>query len=570
MPAKAFPIPFNNPKNPYDAIVVGGGHNGLVTACYLQAQGLRTLVLEARSLVGGACVTEEVFPGYRVSTTSYVCSLLRPKIIEDLELFRFGLDFIERDPSSFSPFPDGRYLLFWADRNKTLKEIAKFSKKDAACYGEYETLLERLARFVEPLLMNPPPNPLSNSVEDLLQLAKLGLKARHLKNDVYEKVRILSMSVLDFLNRWFESEQLKTTLATDGIIGAFAAPSTPGTAYVLLHHVMGETFGRRGVWAYVRGGMGGITQALAKSFEAKGGVIQTGAPVKQILVKNHIATGVVLEDGTEISSKLVVSNADPKRTFLKLLTPSDLDPTFRTQVENIRYRSAVYKLNLALSGVPSWKALPNKNGAPGPQHRGTVHISPTLDYLEKAFEDAKQGRPSEAPVLECTMASVLDASLAPAGKHLMSVFVQYAPYDLASGRQWSTEGQLFANRCIDTIEEYAPGFKNTVEGVHFLTPVDLERQYGLTGGNIFHGEMSLDQLFFMRPLPQYARYRTPIGNLYMCGSGTHPGGGVMGACGYNAAHEILKDYKKLRWKKKPSSLAEVPSESSAPSGFQLH
>ena len=529
-----------NQKNQYDVIVIGGGHNGLVAASYLQRSGLRTLVLEKRNQVGGACVTEEVFPGYRVSTTSYVCSLLRPKIIQDLELERYGLELLERDPSSFTPFPDNRYLMFWNDQKKSCEEIAKFSKKDAKIFPHYEEMLKQLASFVEPILLMTPPDPLSHRFGDFLKIAQLGLKARGLKGNLYEKVRILSQSARDFLDNWFESDELKATLATDGIIGAFASPDTPGTAYVLLHHVMGETFGKKGVWAYVRGGMGGIAQSMAKYFQSHGGEIRVSQTVDKIIIKNKKAVGVALASGEEIYAKRIVSNADPHRTFVQMLDPSDCDSEFLERVKKIRYKSATFKLNMALNGVPNWKALPSQDGKPGAQHQGTMHISPTLDYIEKAYQDAREGRVSESPVLECTMASVVDDTVAPPGKHLMSVFVQYAPYELKNGKWDEETKKKFADRCIQIIDDYAPGFKSSVENVHTLSPVDLETEYGMTGGNIFHGEMSLDQLFFMRPVPEVARYKTPIPGLYMCGSGTHPGGGVMGACGHNAAHEILK------------------------------
>jgi len=530
-------------QSSFDAIIIGGGHNGLITAGYLQKSGLNTLVLESRSMVGGACVTEEVFPGYHVSTTSYVCSLLRPKIIKELELEKHGLSFIERSPSSFTPYEDDRYLIFWGDKKKTCEEIAKFSKKDAENYLKYEETLSRLAEFVEPILMMTPPDPLSNNLGSLLDVLKLGLKARGLEEDLYNKLRILSQSATDYLDRWFESDQLKSTLSTDGIIGAFASPSTPGTAYVLLHHVMGETFGKKGVWAYVKGGMGQITQSMVRSFESKGGTIHTQSPVKKIIVKDGSAVGVALKSGQEFYAPTVISSADPKKTFLNLVDSSALESSFLDKVKQIRYRSATFKLNLALNGVPNWKALPH-SGSAGLHHRGTMHVSPSVSYIEKAFQDTQAGKMSEQPVLECTMASVLDPSIAPEGKHIMSIFAQYAPYELKNGT-WNNETKKeFANRCYSQIEKFAPGFKNLIEHEHLLSPKDLEDEYGLTGGNVFHGEMTLDQLFFMRPLPECARYRTPVKNLYLCGSGTHPGGGVMGACGHNAAREILKDNKK--------------------------
>jgi phytoene dehydrogenase-like protein len=433
--------------------------------------------------------------------------------------------------------------MFWGDQGKTCEEIAKFSAKDATAYPDYEALLARLAAFVEPLLLTAPPDPLSRRPGDIYESLRLGWKARGLGEDVYEKVRILSQSAADFLERWFESEPLKATLATDGVIGAFAGPRTPGTAYVLLHHVMGESFGKKGVWAYVRGGMGGIARALEQSLSGCGGEVRTDAHVESIIVENGRAAGVALRDGSEIRARCILSNADPKRTFLGMLDSEHLEGRFLDQVKKIRYRSASFKMSLALGGVPNWQAYPG-DSAPGPQHHGTVHISPTIEYIEKAFDDARDGRCSEKPVLECTMPSALDDSLAPPGKHLMSVFVQYAPYDLDG--DWEGERGRFADRCIDLIDEYAPGFKSLIEDRHLLSPRDMEQEYQLTGGNIFQGEMTLDQLFFMRPLPDCSRYQTPIENLYLCGAGTHPGGGVMGACGHNAAQAVLSIWKRRK------------------------
>ena len=526
----------------YDAIVIGGGHNGLTTAGYLQRGGLNTLVLEKRHMVGGACVTEEVFPGYKVSTTSYVCSLMRPEIIRDLELKKYGYEIIERNPSSFSPFPDGRYLMFWKDQKKTIEEIAKFSEKDAKAYPEFEKKVDELAQFVRPLLTMVPPDPSSGSVRDMLGSLKLLLKVKGLGKDIYEQLRVFSMSVSDYLDLWFESEELKTRMATDGVIGAWAGPCTPGTAYVLFHHVMGETDGQTGVWGYVKGGMGTITQAMAKSFEAAGGTIITGADVDKIIVKQGVAQGVALKDGREFYAKKVVSNADPNRTFLGMLDEKDLPGDFVSGIKGIRYRSGVTKINVALGELPNFKALPGTEV--GPQHKGTIHISPTMEYMERAFEDAKHGMPSENPVIELTIPSTVDPTIAPEGKHVASLFVQYTPYERKDGKEWNEETKNeFANRVFDIVNEYAPNFKASVEHFQVLTPVDLEREYGLTGGNLFHGEMTLDQLFFMRPLPKHSDFRTPIRNLYMCGSGCHPGGGIMGAPGLISAKIIQRDMR---------------------------
>lgn len=534
-----------SPSDRFDAIIVGGGHNGLVTANYLQRAGLRTLVCERRYIVGGACVTEEIFPGYKVSTTSYVCSLLRPEIIRDLELKKFGYEILERSPSSFSPFPDGTSLTFWRDQSKTCEEIAKFSKKDAEAFPEFERRLEELSQFVQPLLVTTPPDPSSSSLEDVLGGLKLLMKIKAMKAQMYDHLRVFSMSVAEYLDTWFESEAIKVRMATDGIIGAWAGPYSPGTAYVLFHHVMGETEGKPGVWGYVRGGMGGLTQALAKSFESKGGVILTNAEVDHVILKNGAAKGVVLKDGREYRADVIFSNCDPKRTFLGLVDPKDLPSDFVTQIRQFRMRSGTVKINVALSELPDFIAKPGKN--PGPQHTGTIHIAPTMDYIERAFEDAKQGRPSESPSLEMTIPSVIDNTLTPPGKHVASLFVQYAPYERKDGKTWNDETKKeFAQRCFNIMTEYAPNFNSSVIDYQVLTPVDLEREYGLTEGNIMHGEMTIDQLFFMRPLPKYAKFRTPIRNLYLCGAGAHPGGGVMGAPGYIAAQVALRDRSGFR------------------------
>jgi phytoene dehydrogenase-like protein len=524
----------------FDVIVIGGGHNGLVAANYLQRAGHSTLVLERRSIVGGACVTEEVFPGYKVSTTSYVSSLLRPEIIKDLELKKYGYEILERNPSSFSPQLDGRYLMFWKDLAATCEEIAKFSKKDAAAYPAFEKKMTELAAFVQPLLMMVPPDPSSFSPSEILRSLKLLLKVRGLGRGMYEQLRVFSMSVADYLGLWFESDELKARMATDGVIGAWAGPYSPGTAYVLFHHVMGETEGAQGVWGYVRGGMGTITQALSQSFQSVGGKILTGAEVDHVVIKNGQATGVALSDGREFSAKKIVSNADPARTFLKMVGDKHLPTDFTDGIRSIRMRSGVIKINVALNGLPNFTALPGDKL--GPQHRGTIHIAPDMPYMERAFDDAKHGKPSENPVIEMTIPSSVDETLCPPGKHLMSMFVQYAPYDRTDGKVWndSTNAE-FAERVFSIVSDYAPGFRDKVDAFHVLSPKDLEREYGLTGGNIFHGEMTLDQLFFMRPLPKYAGFRTPIKNLYLCGAGCHPGGGVMGSPGYISAKIVHKD-----------------------------
>lgn len=528
-------------RSTYDTIVIGGGHNGLVTAAYLARAGQRVLVLERRDVLGGTCVTEEPFPGFKISTAAYVNSLLRPEIIRDLELKRHGFEMLPRNPSSFSPFPDGRYLLMGPDAALNKREIGKFSAKDADNLPRYEKMLERVADFLEPTLNQTPPDPWSARPSNLWAMLKLGLAFRRLGADGRHAVEFLTGAARPILDRWFESEQLKATLATDAIIGAFAAPSMPGTAYVLFHHVMGECNGVRGVWGYVRGGMGRISEALAAAARQHGAEIRTGAPVARILTQNGRARGVALADGTEFHASRVASNVDAQMTFLRLMDSRELPEDFVSAVKAIDYSSASLKINVALSELPNFTAYPTApDGRPGPQHMGTIHISPDLDYIERAFDDAKYGRPSQAPVLECTIASSLDNTLAPPGQHVMSMFVQYAPYHLREGH-WDTLKESFADRCFDVLEQYAPNIKRAVIARQVVTPLDLERTFGLTGGNIFQGAMSLNQLFFLRPVATYAQYRTPIRGLYLCGAAAHPGGGVMGACGYNAAREILRD-----------------------------
>jgi phytoene dehydrogenase-like protein len=521
----------------YDAIILGAGHNGLVTACYLARAGKKVLVLERRPVVGGACVTEEVFPGFKVSTAAYVNSLFRKEIIQDLKLHDHGFALLERNPSSFSPFPDGRYLMMGGDKELNRREISKFSARDAEAYPKYEQMLERVADVLEPTLVQKPANLLRPGVKDLWRLFKLGLAFRRMGTRMGEAVEVLTGPARTILDRWFESEQLKATLATDAIIGAMAAPSMPGTAYVLFHHVMGETNGKRGVWAYVKGGMGGLTQALASVAKSLGAEIRTQAEVRHILAKNGAATGVALATGDEFHAPIVASNADCHVTFSRLMDPKQLPPDFAEAIGRITYNSASLKINVALERLPSFKCLTGHE--PGPQHRGTVHICPDQDYIERAHDDAKYGRPSADPVLECTMASAVDSSVAPPGKHLMSMFIQYAPYKLRDGQTWDAIKDRFADRCFDILEEYAPGFKSSVIARQVLSPLDIERTFGLTGGNIFQGEMSLSQLFVLRPVVGWAGYRTPIKGLYLCGSAAHPGGGVIGAAGWNAARVIL-------------------------------
>jgi phytoene dehydrogenase-like protein len=520
----------------YDAIIIGGGHNGLVTAAYLARAAKKVLVLERRRLVGGCSVTEEIWPGYRVSTAAYLSSLLQDRIVQDLDLEHWGYRIDAKDPSFFSPFPDGRYLFFWGDEKKTLEEIAKFSPRDAVTFPKYEAHLEHLARFVESLLFTMPPNLPPARPRDFLEYLKLAARLRKLSSrETVGLVKIFTQSAADFLDEWFESPELKVTLATDGVIGANGGPRSAGTAYILMHHVMGGVGGKRGLWGFVRGGMGAISEAIASAARHAGVEIRVDAEVDHVSITNGRASGVVLQSGEEIAAKMVASNLDPKRTFLSLVGEQHLDAEFTAGIRKFRIEGTSLKMNLALNGLPEFRALP---GAPGPQHRATMHICPSIDYVERAWDDAKYGRPSEKPLLEMTVPTMYDASLAPAGRHIMGIFLQYAPYTLRESN-WDALREPFADRVLDVIEEYVPNIRCIIEERQTLTPLDLERRFGITGGNIFHGEMSLDQMFVMRPLAGWARYRTPIHGLFLCGSGTHPGGGVMGAPGYNAAKAML-------------------------------
>ncbi|MBV8117410.1 MAG: NAD(P)/FAD-dependent oxidoreductase [Candidatus Eremiobacteraeota bacterium] len=522
----------------YDAIVIGGGHNGLVAACYLARAKWKVLVLERRYIVGGACVSEEIWPGYKVSTAAYVNSLFRPEIIADLRLRDYGFEPIERDPASFSPFLDGRFLMLGTGSTRDVEEISKFSKRDAANYPKYEAMLERVASVVEPTLTQVPPNLMHPTLVQLLEMGKMGKALQRLGPAMGEAVEVLTGAARPILDRWFESEELKGTLATDAIIGAFMAPSMPGTAYVLFHHVMGETNGKRGVWSYVRGGMGGLTQALARAAADLGVEIRTESEVARILTKNGRAAGVALANGDEFQAKNVASGVDCHLTFQKFLDPATLSAEFSDAIARISYSSASCKINVALERLPSFSALPGHDA--GPQHRGTVHLCPDQDFIERAYDDAKFGNISQHPVVECTIPTSLDPSVAPPGKHLMSMFTQYAPYAPRDGAWTDALRNEYADRCFAIVEQYAPGFTSSVIARQILTPVDLEETFGLTGGSIFQGAMPLHQLFMFRPVPGFASYKTPIKGLYLCGAATHPGGGVMGAAGWNAARVMLR------------------------------
>jgi phytoene dehydrogenase-like protein len=536
----------------YDCIIIGAGHNGLVTAAYLAREGWKVLVLERREMVGGACVTERTWPGFKVSTASYVVSLLLPEIERDLRLAEYGYRVLPRNPSSFTPCEDGRYLLLGPDQAQNRQEIAKFSQRDAEAYPRYEAFLSQVAECLEPTLTAVPPDllplpktwrkkGLGQKFRDVRQGYSLLQAMKKLGEQLPEAIELLTGAARPILDRWFESDVLKGTLATDAIIGTFQPISAPGTAYVLLHHVMGQAGGARGVWGYVEGGMGALTQAMANSAQDAGVEIRCGTSVSEILVTNGRVRGVRLESGEELTARRVASNLDAHLTFEKLLDGRHLPENFRQAVSRIDYSSASLKINLAVSELPDFTCLPG-HSEPGPQHRGTIHIGSLPDYLERAYDDAKYGRPSEHPIVEMTIPTSVDRTLAPPGQHILSLFVQYAPYKLASG-SWDDVKEEFADRCIAEIARYAPNVPGSILHRQVLSPLDLERTFGLTGGNIFQGAMPLHQLFSLRPVAGWSDYRTPISGLYLCGSAAHPGGGVMGACGRNAAVEMLRDGK---------------------------
>ena len=523
----------------YDVIVIGGGHNGLVNAAYLARAGKRVLVLERRHIVGGAAVTEEIFPGFKFSVCSYVVSLLRPEIIRDLDLPRHGLEILPLD-GTFTPMPNGDYLWRVNDHAKTRREIARHSRLDAEAYDDFGKAMLQMCRFVKPILSMVPPDPYTLNPRELMKLLFLGRRFRDLPSgDQYNQVQLMTMSAIDFLDQWFETDVLKATMSASGIIGTFLGVRSPGTAYVLLHHYMGEIDGAFRSWGFARGGTGAISNAIADAAREAGVEIRTKAGIAKIIVKNGKTRGVVLENGDEISADVVSSSVDLRNTFVKMIEPGNLPNEFMEDINRYKFRGSSGKVNLALDGLPDFTCLP---GA-GAHLRGAISISPSVDYMERAYDEAKYGRYSRGPYIDMVIPSLTDPSLAPPGKHVMSCFVQYAPYRLTEGT-WDEKKEEFGDNVINTVAQYAPNIKNLIVGRQIVTPLDLEREWGLTEGNIFQGELSLEQLFFLRPVPGWAHYRTPIENLYMCGSATHPGGGIMGANGRLAALEILKDYKR--------------------------
>ena len=525
----------------YDAIVVGGGHNGLTAAAYLARSGMSILVLERREIVGGCCVTEEIAPGCRVSTTSYVASMLRPEVISDLNLREHGLRMVPCDPAIQVAFPDQTVVPWWADRDRAAAGFRRFSSKDAETFLRVDDQLKKLARYLQPFFLEPPPEFDTGSVQGWSDLFRVVKRFRSISAaEISQLISFLTGSLGEFLDRNYESDKIKTLFLANNVYGKHGGPYQPGTAIGLLFHLLsGGEHELQGFYGHVMGGMGAITQALAAAGRKLGVDIHTAAPVAQIDVRNGRVRGVVLEDGTEIRSRFVLSNADPKRTFLKMVPSSELPEDFVHAVRGIKMDGPCAKLNLVLAEEPRFTGTP-ANATP--LERTFYTLVPSLEFAERCYNFARSGEIPEELWVDCVVSSNADDSLAPAGKHILTCFVQYVPYRLRNGL-WDENRDLLANRVVKKISEYAPNVPNAILAQHILTPLDLERTYGLTEGNIFHGDLTLEQLFFMRPVPGWSRYRTPVAGLYLCGAGAHPGGGVTGAPGHNAAHQVLRDAK---------------------------
>ena len=522
----------------YDAIIVGGGHNGLTCAAYLAKAGKRVLVLERRDVLGGAAVSEEVYPGFTYSVCSYVVSLFRSHIIRELNLAKHGLQIIPLDCSYSPEQGDGQGLVRWGDAERTRREVSRYSRKDAEMIAEFGLEMKKMSFFAKNIIDSPAPDPTSFKPRELMRLLKLGNRLKDFGTDfIYLHNKLLTMSSVDFLDMYFESEALKAPMAVSGIIGTFLGVRSPGTAYVLLHHYMGEIDGVFRSWGFAKGGTGELSMSIARAAEAYGAEIRTGAEVSAIKIRNNTAEGIVLSNGDEYDAKAVISGCDPHRTFLKFVGSDKLQPDFVEQISRFKMRGSSGKVNIALDRLPKFK-----DGREGDHHlRGDIAIAPSIDYLERAYDEAKYGDFSKRPYINIVIPSLSDPSVAPAGKHVMSCFVQYAPYNIKEGPEfWPEKRDAFGETVIDTIAEYAPDIRECMLHKQVLTPWDLEKEFGLTQGNIFHGELSLEQLLFLRPAVGWARYRTPVCNLWMCGSGTHPGGGVMGAPGELAAKTLLK------------------------------
>lgn len=521
-----------------DVVIVGGGHNGLACAAYLAKGGLDVLVLERRGVVGGAAVTEEPWPGHRVSTASYVVSLMPDRIVEELELKRHGYAVSIITPDYFVPFPDGTSLALWGDVTRDVESIARLSLHDAEAYVAFDRYFERVADLLKALLFVVPPN---LSIREMPAWARTARRFRTWTGrDVAELVRLFTMSASDFLDEWFEDERVKGALATQAIIGAWCGPMTPGSAYVLMHHWIGEIDGHFGAWGWVKGGMGGVSEAMRRSAEAAGATVRTEADVRRILVNSSgRAVGVELDDGTQVRAKRVISNAHPRTTYLDLVGEEHLPDQVVRDVRRYRSRSGSVKVHLALSGLPVFPSWDQ----PGDPYKGLIATSPSIEYLERAWDDAKYGRASEHPYTEIVFPTAHEDGLAPDGTHLVIGFSQYGPFEPREG-SWDTEREAYGRRVLAEFERYAPGFGDLVERMEVLAPPDIEERFGLLGGNIMQGELTPDQMFSMRPIPGYGDYRTPVEGLYLCGGGTHPGGGVMGVPGRNAASVVLRDARR--------------------------
>ncbi len=519
---------------------MGGGHNGLVAACYLAKAGLRVVVVEKNEWVGGAAVSRSLYPGFTYSNCSYVSSLLRPEIMRDLDLPRYGLQILPYEGGAVLT-QQGGFLAMYRNHDANRREFARYSKRDAEAYDRYSRDILRYCRFIRPLLMRTPPDPTSFRLRDIRELIYIGkLFSDRTETELNEMFRFFTMSISDYLDEYFENPVIKAYLAVSGIIGTALGPMSPGSAYVLLHHYMGDVDGNVGAWGFARGGMGSITQAMAKALTASGGEIRTGKGVERILVRNGRVTGVSLEGGDEISARRVISGMDVKRTFLTCMDEKDLPGSFVKRVKNFKIRGSSGKVNIALDAAPKFPALPDGS----PCIRGDLHFTDSVERMEKAYDDWKAGRWSRDPFQDVMIPTMIDPTMAPPGKHFMSCFVQYCPPKLENGDWTDADRDAFGAACIKQIEAYSPGFKNLVLHAEVRTPRELEREVGLTEGNIFQGELTFDQLLFNRPVPGAAQYRSPIKDLWMCSSSTHPGGGVMGAPGRNAAAEILRNLKR--------------------------
>ena len=528
----------------YDAVIIGGGHNGLVCACYLAKAGLKTRVLEARDIVGGAAATEEFHPGFRNSIASYTVSLLHPKVIKDLHLPDHGLRIVERPISNFMPVSDTEYLKLGGGLTATQEQFAKFSKADADNLPAYESMLDKAGDLLRELLLVTPPN-VGGGVSDIIRALKVGNKFRKLTlNEQRDLLELFTLSVGEMIERWFVSEPVKAAFGFDAVVGTFASPYTPETAYVLLHHVVGEVNGKRGAWGHAIGGMGAITQAMAREAESLGVEISTNSPVTSVTIKNGRGTGVVLASGEEISARIISSNIHPQLLYQKLIAPENLEPDFLERIGRYHSHSATFRMNVALSELPDFTCLAGTHQQD--HHQSGIIIAPSLKYLEKAYFDAREHGWSRKPFVEMFIPSTVDDTLAPPGQHVASLFCQHFNKDLPDGKSWDDVREEVADLIIDTVTQHAPNFKASIKGRMILSPLDLERKLGLVGGDIFHGALRLNQLFSARPMLGYGDYRAPIKGLYMCGAGAHPGGAVTGIPGHNAAREIIKDN---RWKR---------------------